>query len=76
MSMEYFCNLFFYVNQTGAKMVFIGRPAIWGLSHSGQAGLENVLNILKDELANVMTLAGTPTLDDISMDSIYQLSKI
>ena len=52
-------------------MVFVGRPALWGLSHSGQAGLENVLHILKDELTNTMIHAGTPTLEDIKMDCIY-----
>ena len=52
-------------------MVFIGRPALWGLIHSGQAGLENVLKILKDELTNTMIHAGTPTLEDIDMDCIY-----
>ena len=52
-------------------MVFIGRAALWGLGHSGQAGLESVLNILKTELQTTMVMAGTPNVDDISMDSIY-----
>ncbi len=34
----------------GARAVFIGRPALWGLAYSGQAGVEQVLNILNNEL--------------------------
>ena len=52
-------------------MVFIGRPTLWGLSHSGQSGLEDVLDILKAEFTEAMVKAGTPTLEDINMDRIY-----
>ena len=52
-------------------MVFIGRASMWGLGHSGQAGLEAVLQVLKEELLNTMVLAGTPTLQDINMDRIH-----
>ena len=64
-------NLFSLVAFAGARMVFIGRAVLWGLGHSGQAGLESVLNILKTELQTTMMMAGTPNVDDISMDSIY-----
>uniref|UniRef100_A0A8D2IVR4 (S)-2-hydroxy-acid oxidase n=1 Tax=Varanus komodoensis TaxID=61221 RepID=A0A8D2IVR4_VARKO len=40
----------------GAKCVFIGRPAIWGLQ--GEEGLQQVLKILKDEFCLSMALAG------------------
>ena len=52
--------------------MFIGRAALWGLGHSGQAGLEAVLQVLKDELLHTMVLAGTSTLDDITMDKIHK----
>ena len=40
-------------------MVFIGRPAIWGLGQGGEDGLRNLLGILK-ELVNTMALSGYP----------------
>ncbi|NWH23499.1 HAOX2 oxidase, partial [Grus americana] len=33
----------------GAKCVFIGRPALWGLAYKGEEGLQEVLRILQDE---------------------------
>lgn len=42
----------------GAKMVFVGRPAIWGLTCDGQQGVERVLAILKKELEITMALSG------------------
>ncbi len=42
----------------GAKAVFIGRPIFWGLSVNGEAGVGNVLDILRDELDVAMGLCG------------------
>ncbi|NWX59103.1 HAOX2 oxidase, partial [Promerops cafer] len=42
----------------GAKCVFIGRPAIWGLAYKGEEGLQDVLRILQDEFRLSMALAG------------------
>ena len=53
-------------------MVFIGRAALWGLGHSGQAGLEGVLQVLQNELLHTMVLAGTSTLDDFTVDRIHK----
>lgn len=54
----------------GAKMVFIGRPAIWGLAADGQQGVEKVLDILKVELDITMALAGTTTVEEITKDYV------
>ena len=43
----------------GAKMAFIGRPALWGLTLAGKPGAEKVLQIYRDELDLVMALTGT-----------------
>eukprot|EP01036_Dinobryon_divergens_P032417 gene32417-42000_t len=40
----------------GAKAVFIGRPVLWGLSHSGEEGVYNVLKLLNDEFTLAMKL--------------------
>ncbi|XP_053202182.1 2-Hydroxyacid oxidase 1-like isoform X1 [Panonychus citri] len=50
----------------GAKMVFIGRPAIWGLACGGESGVIKVLQIIKQELKVAMALSGCPTLEDIT----------
>lgn len=42
----------------GAKMVFVGRPIIWGLASGGEKGATKVLQILRDELDLTMALAG------------------
>lgn len=49
----------------GAQTVLVGRPVLWGLGVGGQAGVEKVLAILREELELAMMLAGTPTLADI-----------
>lgn len=42
----------------GAKMVFMGRPALWGLAYDGENGVRNVLELLRRELDVTMCLAG------------------
>ncbi len=46
----------------GARAVLIGRPLFWGLAVDGQAGVRNVLQILRDEMEMTMKLCGRPTL--------------
>jgi len=52
----------------GAQCVGIGRPVIWGLSQSGQQGVEHVFNILNAELKLAMALAGCSRVSDINND--------
>lgn len=54
----------------GAKLVFIGRPAIWGLAVNGQQGVEDVLSILRTELSIAMTLSGCRNLQEITRDMV------
>jgi 4-hydroxymandelate oxidase len=42
----------------GAKAVLLGRPPLWGLGAFGQEGVQRVLEILRNELAWAMGLAG------------------
>lgn len=49
----------------GARAVFIGRPYLWGLAHSGEEGVADVLTLLKDELQMAYQLCGCVTGDDI-----------
>ncbi|XP_050736051.1 uncharacterized protein LOC127008287 [Eriocheir sinensis] len=56
----------------GAKMVFMGRPLIWGLACGGEEGAEAVLNTLKAELDSVMALSGCATIKDITQDMVVR----
>jgi 4-hydroxymandelate oxidase len=42
----------------GAAAVAVGRPVVWGLTVGGQQGVEQVLDILRDELDHTLTLCG------------------
>ena len=42
----------------GARAVFVGRPALWGLSTAGSAGVEQVLTALTADLQVAMKFTG------------------
>ena len=42
----------------GARAVLIGRPALWGLAHAGAAGVQAVLELLRDEVELALALCG------------------
>jgi len=54
----------------GATAVAIGRPALYGSALGGAQGVEAVHTHLKNELAMVMRLAGTPTIKSITRDFV------
>lgn len=58
----------------GAKYVFMGRPAIWGLAVNGQKGVEDVLDIVKRELENTLKLTGCASLKDIRSEMVVHKS--
>jgi isopentenyl diphosphate isomerase/L-lactate dehydrogenase-like FMN-dependent dehydrogenase len=49
----------------GARALFVGRPALYGLIVNGDEGVRHVLEILKTELESAMALCGRPTLQNI-----------
>ena len=59
----------------GAHAVLVGRPVIWGLAHAGAAGVSAVLKLLRDELSEVMALAGRPRLADIDATAVRTLPR-
>ncbi|XP_044605023.1 2-Hydroxyacid oxidase 2 isoform X4 [Equus asinus] len=59
----------------GAKCVFLGRPILWGLACKGERGVEEVLNILKNEFHTSMTLTGCRSVAEINRDLI-QFSRL
>ena len=54
----------------GATAVGIGRPVLYSLAAFGQAGVEKMCSLFKEELTMVMRLMGTPTIADISEDHV------
>lgn len=54
----------------GAKMVFIGRPALYGLACEGQNGVENIIKILKHELDLTMCNTGARSIKEIIKDMV------
>ncbi|NXG49409.1 HAOX2 oxidase, partial [Psilopogon haemacephalus] len=59
----------------GAKCVFIGRPALWGLAYKGEEGLQEVLRILQDEFRLSMALAGCASVSEIGRH-LVEFSKL
>jgi isopentenyl diphosphate isomerase/L-lactate dehydrogenase-like FMN-dependent dehydrogenase len=54
----------------GAAAVLIGKAAAWGLAVDGEEGVVRVLEILRDELANAMTLTGCHAIPDITPELV------
>jgi 4-hydroxymandelate oxidase len=54
----------------GAHLVAVGRPVLWGLAVDGDAGVQRVLEILRDELSLAMALAGCRTIGEITPDLV------
>ena len=57
---------------SGAKMTFVGRPALYGLGTEGQSGVENVLKILKSELISIIGMCGANGMQDIKEDMVIK----
>ena len=50
----------------GARAVMIGRAYLWGLAANGQAGVENVLDILRGGIDSALLGLGHPTIHDLT----------
>lgn len=60
----------------GAKAVLLGRPILWGLSIGGEAGIQHVLELLRDELDSAIALSGCAKLQDIDPSLVVRLSTL
>jgi heme/flavin dehydrogenase (mycofactocin system) len=54
----------------GAKAVMIGRAYLWGLAANGQAGVENVLDLLRDGLGSALIGLGHESIEDLARDDL------
>ena len=54
----------------GAKAVMIGRAYLWGLAANGQAGVENVLDILRGGIDSGLLGIGKSAIRDLTPDDL------
>jgi pre-mycofactocin synthase len=54
----------------GAKAVMIGRASLWGLAANGQAGVENVLDVLRMGVDSTLLGLGKASIRDLSPDDL------
>ena len=54
----------------GARAVMIGRAGLWGLAANGQAGVENVLDILRGGIDSALLGLGRSSVADLSADDV------
>ncbi len=50
----------------GARAVMIGRAYLWGLAANGQAGVENVLDILRSSVDSTLLALGRSSIRDLT----------
>lgn len=50
----------------GAKAVLIGRAYLWGLAANGQAGVENVLDVLRGGIDSALLGLGLSSVDELT----------
>jgi isopentenyl diphosphate isomerase/L-lactate dehydrogenase-like FMN-dependent dehydrogenase len=54
----------------GARAVMIGRAYLWGLGANGQAGVENVLDVLRSGLDSCLLGLGRSSILELSPDDL------
>ncbi|KAL1430274.1 hypothetical protein MTO96_015154 [Rhipicephalus appendiculatus] len=60
----------------GARAVFVGRPALYGLAYSGEEGVIKVLEILRAETDRAMALMGCRSVSELHTDMVVRLERI
>jgi isopentenyl diphosphate isomerase/L-lactate dehydrogenase-like FMN-dependent dehydrogenase len=54
----------------GARAVMIGRAYLWGLAANGQAGVENVLDVLRSGIDSALIGLGRGSVRDLVRDDV------
>ena len=54
----------------GADAVMIGRAYLWGLAANGQAGVENVLDILRGGIDSALMGLGRTCIHELTRDDL------
>ena len=59
----------------GATAVGIGRPVLWGLAVDGQAGVVDVLELLREDLLSALALCGCRSLAELDARLLFENPK-
>jgi L-lactate dehydrogenase (cytochrome) len=51
----------------GARAVLIGRPYLYGLAAGGEAGVEQILRVLRDEMTRTLSLMGCAGVEELDL---------
>ena len=54
----------------GARAVMIGRAYLWGLAVNGQAGVENVLDVIRMGMDSTMIGLGKASISELGPDDV------
>ncbi len=54
----------------GAKAVLIGRAYLWGLAAGGQAGVENVLDVLRNGIDSTLLALGKRSVHELTREDV------
>src|SRR5262249_38765343 len=54
----------------GARAVMIGRAYLWGLAANGQAGVENVIDILRNGIDSTLRVLGRSSIHELTPDDV------
>jgi isopentenyl diphosphate isomerase/L-lactate dehydrogenase-like FMN-dependent dehydrogenase len=54
----------------GARAVLIGRAYLWGLAAGGQAGVENVLDVLRGGIDSALLGLGRSSVQELTRDDV------
>ncbi|MHB1860405.1 MAG: pre-mycofactocin synthase MftD [Solirubrobacteraceae bacterium] len=54
----------------GARAVMIGRPYLWGLAAAGQAGVENVIEILGNGIDSTLRALAKPSIAELERSDV------
>ncbi|MGP2440090.1 pre-mycofactocin synthase MftD [Streptomyces sp. JW3] len=54
----------------GARAVLIGRAYLWGLAANGQAGVENVLDVLRSGIDSALLGMGLSSIDELTPEHL------
>ena len=60
----------------GARAVLLARPYLWGLAVDGQAGVERVLAILREEIERTLALLGRPSVAALDRSALTATDEV
>jgi len=54
----------------GATAVLVGRPYLYGVMAAGEAGVDKMADVFREEMENTMTLMGLDKIDDLRPEHV------